>query len=441
MPRGSSSLGGNPGRVPADAPADGVLEALHATTLALLDRVDPDGLLRDIAERAAALVGATEGSIYLIEKDGGLVVRATVGPTISKYNGMRLELGEGIAGRVAASGQPVVVDDYSAWAGRSDKILRTDVHAAAAFPLRARGAVVGVLGLYHTTPGRRFDPDAVHLLRLYAQLASVALDHARLVRETVESEALFRVAFEHAPIGRAIVSPDGRWVRVNAALERMLGRSEDELAELTFLDVTHPEDREANGKLYRSVLSGETSGYEMQKRFVRKDGSSVWAHTTVSLVRDEAGRPLWFIGDVQDLTSRRQAEEVSRTLGVTRTLVRRMLEDLARRTPLPSSAMRDLGRGLAERVEGEKLAAFLGAFGSMGLGALRLDEERPQGYEVSGSDLLEISPGAAQPTCHLCLGFVEGAVAKLTGRKALGTELRCGSLGHERCVFVVRIRP
>ena len=418
-----------------------LMEALHDTTLGLLDRTDPEGLLEDIARRAARLVGAADAYVYLPDERGAkLVVRMAVGAAAADFLGTTLRPGEGAAGRAWLSGEPIVVKDYQTWEGRSESIRRRDVHAVAALPLRAGGRVAGVLGVYHRQPGLAFGAEEVDLLQRFADLASVALDHATLIRALRDSEAIFRTAFERAPHGRAVALPDGRWLRANPELCRILGRGEDELRGLTFLEVTHPDDRPRNAALVEDMVAGRSEGYEMEKRFVRGDGSQVWVRATVSLVRDDAGQPLYLIGDVEDLTERRRAQEEARRHAVTRGLVRRMLRDLARQTPIPRASMRKLGRSLASGVEGRDLAEYVAAFAAMGLGELALESDGQRRAVVQGKDLIELAPHSAQPTCHLALGFVEGALAAVSEGEALGTELRCESMGHERCVFVVARR-
>src|SRR5262249_26365237 len=124
------------------------------------------------------------------------------------------------------------------------------------------------------------------------------------------SEERYRQVEEHAPTGLALVALDGRWVRVNPALCALLGYSGDELLGRTFQDVTHPEDRDT--ALYERLLAGELPTYQREERYVRKDGRVVWILLSVSLVRDAAGRPLYAISQVQDITARKRAEEALR---------------------------------------------------------------------------------------------------------------------------------
>jgi diguanylate cyclase (GGDEF)-like protein/PAS domain S-box-containing protein len=121
----------------------------------------------------------------------------------------------------------------------------------------------------------------------------------------VEVQKAFRHAFDDAPIGMGLANTDGVLFRVNRALATMLGYDHDELVGKSVVDLTHPDDRGETMNRRTDLQQGATDGYNMQKRFLRKDGSAVWIALSVSLVRDEAGKPLYSIGQVEDITDRK----------------------------------------------------------------------------------------------------------------------------------------
>jgi PAS domain S-box-containing protein len=122
------------------------------------------------------------------------------------------------------------------------------------------------------------------------------------------SEQRFRLASEHAPIGLAIVGLDGRWLQVNRALCEIVDRTPDELMQLTFQDITHPDDLDSDLELVERVLAGQQRSYEMDKRYVRPDGTVVQVRLIVALVRDDDAEPLYFISQILDVTARKQQE-------------------------------------------------------------------------------------------------------------------------------------
>lgn len=122
------------------------------------------------------------------------------------------------------------------------------------------------------------------------------------------SEILFREAYENAPIGIALVSPDGEWLRVNQSLCDLLGYSAEELTRTTFQAITHPEDLEKDLQQVRQMLSRELRSYQMEKRYLHKAGHPVWTQLSVSLVWDKQ-RPLYFISQIQDIHERKTMEQ------------------------------------------------------------------------------------------------------------------------------------
>jgi len=139
---------------------------------------------------------------------------------------------------------------------------------------------------------------------------------ARRVAEAAgrAADAQFRAAFDRAPIGMALVAPDGAWLRVNPALCAILGYSQEALLERRFQDITHPDDPDADLELARRVLDGRIPSYQMEKRYLHADGSVVWAQLSVSLVRDEEDRPLHFVSQVTDISDRKHLEAELRRL-------------------------------------------------------------------------------------------------------------------------------
>lgn len=125
-------------------------------------------------------------------------------------------------------------------------------------------------------------------------------------------EERFRNAFEFSAIGMALVSPDGSWLKVNRRICEIVGYTEDELVQMTFQDITHPDDLDADVEFVRQMLAGDIETYHMEKRYLHKDGHVVWVLLAVSLVRDGGGAPLHFISQVADITALRQAEAALR---------------------------------------------------------------------------------------------------------------------------------
>jgi two-component system sensor histidine kinase/response regulator len=127
-------------------------------------------------------------------------------------------------------------------------------------------------------------------------------------RQLAESQEQFRSAFDSAPIGMALVAPDGRWLKVNDSLCKIIGYSEQELLATTFQAVTHPDDLAGDLAYVRQMLDGTIRTYQMEKRYLHKNGAVVWILLSVSLVRTAREEPLHFISQIQDITERKRAD-------------------------------------------------------------------------------------------------------------------------------------
>lgn len=123
-----------------------------------------------------------------------------------------------------------------------------------------------------------------------------------------QAARLFENAFANAPIGMALVSLDGEFLKVNQSACELLGYPEPELLRQTFQMLTHPDDLDADMSELRRLIAGEIEHYTLPKRYVRKDGDQVWASLSVSLVRDDQGLPVHFISQIVDISDRRRLE-------------------------------------------------------------------------------------------------------------------------------------
>jgi diguanylate cyclase (GGDEF)-like protein/PAS domain S-box-containing protein len=157
--------------------------------------------------------------------------------------------------------------------------------------------------------------------------------HAEEARRHAQER--FELVFEQAPIGMALLTPEGRWVRVNQALLAITGYTARELLSKSIEEVTHPDDFSADLEHVRKLLAGEIHDYQLEKRYFHARGHIISTVLSVSLVQDREGRPLHFIAQIQDITERKLMEERLRHLAEHDTLTslrnRRLLErELAR---------------------------------------------------------------------------------------------------------------
>jgi PAS domain S-box-containing protein len=148
------------------------------------------------------------------------------------------------------------------------------------------------------------DPSVASIVANYRDIT----DRKRTEHAVHEARDRFRSVFDHAPIGMAVVSLEGRYLQVNRPLCEVLGYSEDELLATKWPEITHPDDLEASWAYVHRIVEGEIPSYHLEKRFLHADGHTVWASLSVSLVRDSEGEPLYFVSKIQDVTERKEAE-------------------------------------------------------------------------------------------------------------------------------------
>jgi len=173
--------------------------ALHETALALMNRLDVSDLLEAIVSRAAQLLGTEDGYIYLINPVKNHMERRVGVGIFSKSIGFGLQKGKGLAGQVWQEGNSMVINDYATWPYRAPTpgVRENTIAAVMGAPLKSGLNIVGVIGLaYHRESGRTFRQSEVELLESFAQLASIALDNARLFAQadqrTNQIEALYQ---------------------------------------------------------------------------------------------------------------------------------------------------------------------------------------------------------------------------------------------------------
>jgi PAS domain S-box-containing protein len=127
-----------------------------------------------------------------------------------------------------------------------------------------------------------------------------------------ESETRLARTEQFSLVMQTHVALDGRWLKVPPTLCELLGYTEQELLARTFRDVTHPDDLDANLGQYQRLVRGEIKSYDLEKRYIHKDGHSIWVYLNCTVVQDDAGKPVHFVNYIRDITDRRLAEQALR---------------------------------------------------------------------------------------------------------------------------------
>ena len=241
--------------------------------------IEPDSPRRllDCNERYAELAGRTQAELLALADTRSIQLPA---PPSGEYAASRS--GQEAAA-VLAAGKP-----FRGWFSWIRPDGRPNIIEFVAVPLRRGGRILTV----------GVDRDVTEQMRWEKALRT--------------SERRFRATFDRAAVGIANVALDGSYLRVNRRFCEIVGYAAEELLTRRFHDVTHPDDLQADLDRSRRMIAGEIQAGAAVKRYVRKDGAVVWANMTVSLQRDDAGRPEYFVVVVEDITAREQTEEALR---------------------------------------------------------------------------------------------------------------------------------
>jgi PAS domain S-box-containing protein len=313
------------------------LAALQATVLDITGPHDLPILLQTIVERAARLLRAPAGGMYLCDPEKQEARCVVSYNTPHDYTGTALRYGEGAAGIVVKTGMPLIVDDYRTWQGRAPAFEeKRPFRAVLTVPMIWQGQVTGVIHVLDDTASRRFTQTDQELLTLFANHAAIAVENARLLEQEkrhaeeltrystnleqliiertgklAESERRFRELADLLPQIVFEIDLKGDFIFVNRVAFAITGYKEEDEEELrgslNALQMFAPEDRSRAMKNMRRILGGEAlpAGEYV---ILRKDGSTFPALVHSSPIIQK-GKPVGLRGIVIDITERKRAEE------------------------------------------------------------------------------------------------------------------------------------
>lgn len=208
--------------------------------------------------------------------------------------------------------EPVIVSDIAndpLWADSRDLALSHGLQACWSLPIFAsNGDVLGTFAMYYRKP-RDPSPQDWQLVELSTHLAGIAIERQRAESALRESEERFRKFFEQAPIGIGVIGSDYKLLKVNQTYCEMLGYTEPELNQLTFAAITHPDDVATNVSYAEQLFKGEIPSYQMEKRYIKKNGESLWVNLTVTRITEQDGKVGYGLAMVQDITERKHIQE------------------------------------------------------------------------------------------------------------------------------------
>jgi len=280
---------------------------------------DFEAVMRLVAGYALRLLPNAAGATILLREGDQLAHRAGSGEA-EGLEGLRLPIEGSFAGRAVTTGKPVMCLDSEKDARVNRDLYRAvGLRSVMVIPLTVDDETMGVLKVHSAQPDA-FDRDQLLLAELLAGplmigLAAQTRREHRLTHDRLDRR--YRATFDHAAVGVAHVALDGRFLAVNDRFCEIVGHGRDTLLTGAFQQITHPDDVAQDMAHVRALAGGAVENYAMEKRYLREDGGIQWVRLTVSLVRDAAGAPDFFVSIIEDIAAQKAAEEAVLTDALT----------------------------------------------------------------------------------------------------------------------------
>jgi len=262
---------------------------------------EPPEIYKAVTQTLVRALAADRAAVLLFDRDDKLRFEEWVGLSDEYRNAME---GHTYWQRGARDAQPIAVSDVTQDSFHSARVrdyAKEGIRAAAFFPLIGSGGVMGGIILYYNTP-HEFQSDQLQITELIASQVSLAVERHCAQTALRQSEERFHSTFQLAAVGIAQTNPQGGWLLLNNRFCEIVGYTQAELLGKTFLDITHPGDRDAELDGRRKLLTGEITLHSMDKRYADQNGTTVWARQYLSLARDRGNLPQYFTVVIEDIT-------------------------------------------------------------------------------------------------------------------------------------------
>jgi two-component system cell cycle sensor histidine kinase/response regulator CckA len=286
------------------------LQLLYELAQAVNRADEPGEIYRAAVEGLVRVVAADRASVMTFDADGVMRYKAWKG--ISDRHRATMERPISINWRRGARNvRAVTVADVTQDPSLSPLLpafANEGIRALALIPLLGNGGLIGKFVLYYDAP-HEFLTEELQLAQTIATHVAFAAERHLAEAALRESEERFRRVFEEGPLGLGLVGKDYHFIKVNSALCQMVEYSEAELLQKSFVDITHPDDLQADVELAQQLFRSEKPFYKLQKRYVKKNGEIIWINLTGSLIRDKEGEPLYGLAMIEDITEVKRAQE------------------------------------------------------------------------------------------------------------------------------------
>jgi PAS domain S-box-containing protein len=295
------------------------LAALNQATFDLVNRFELDDILQTFLVKASSLLDAPDISVDLLEDENTIVTyAATSDQPLAKGDILRRGEGGWLSWQAVDSGQYIVLDDYATWPQRRREFDEHPFHAILIIPVIQLGRVIGAINCSRTRQNHPFNEIDIDIGEQLAQIVALMLNNSQIyhqlrneLAERRQIQEVLRISqenfsgyFNMGAVGMSVTAPDKSWIEVNDQLCRMLGYSREELKQLTWSSLSHPDDLEAELELFHQALRGERNTYQLDTRFIRQGGGILHVSLFVSCQRFPNGSPRYFLASLVDISQR-----------------------------------------------------------------------------------------------------------------------------------------
>ena len=301
------------------------LNALYDMSLTVVNHLDVQELLQVSVEQAVSLVGAKHGYLYLVDEDSQVAVVNVACGEYTALIGLKVRKGEGFAGRIWETGEPLVVEDYNIWPGKLPGLFRDGKWDLIGVPLIIHRKVVGILGLSQLEDSSPLPRDLIQILSRFAALVAIALDNARLYEEVqresknrhqmeevlLEREKQYRLLLENSYDAITIhefsedIEKTGKFIEVNERACRFFGYRKEELLEMSPVELLLDKGK---ADVYRSREELKRQGRVISEFQIAAKSGRILTAETSQILFEANGKQLIFSA-LRDITHRKQAEE------------------------------------------------------------------------------------------------------------------------------------
>ncbi len=303
------------------------LTLLHEITLSLVERMDLNSLLESILTKAETLTNVQHGYIDLVSPDRRFAEQQVGHGVFGQFQHTKIPLGKGLTGQIMQTGRTMLISDYQTWDGKNPEYSGAGFRSILGIPMILQGQVTGVIGLAHTE-FHPFSEVQIFALERFAELASVALDNARLFQasrdeltnrqkaqdELLKSKEQLNLALDAANMGSWTWDIKTNQVTWSQQVYRIFDVSPDEFQGNfeSYIKYIHPADAKRITHMIEESLQSRSSNYMVEHRIITRKGEIRWLEGKGRVSVDENNEPVQMNGIVTDVTDKKEAEHALR---------------------------------------------------------------------------------------------------------------------------------